>query len=260
MASGAERVIRLLTYNIQAGTGTGRYQHYVTHGWKHVLPNTRRMETLDAMAETLSEYDIVGLQEADAGSLRSGFLNQTKYLAERAGFPFWSHQPNRKVGNIAVSANGLLARTRPFEITDHRLPGRLRGRGALLVKFGESARALVVVILHLALGKRARANQFSFVRDLIAEFDYAIVMGDMNCPVHSREMDAFLNSTHLHLPEGSEHTFPSWRPQRGIDHILISDQLSAAQFCVLDLAFSDHRPVAMDVRLPNDCEFGHTRF
>ena len=209
------------------------------------------------MADTLTHYDIVGLQEADAGSLRSGFLNQTKYLAERAGFPFWSHQPNRKVGTIAVSANGMLARTRPFEITDHRLPGRLRGRGALLVKFGATNDALVVVILHLALGKRARANQFSFVRELIAGFDHAIVMGDMNCPVHSKEMDAFLGSTHLHLPEGSEHTFPSWRPQRGIDHILISDTLAAEHFRVLDVAFSDHRPVAMEVRIPEGCEYGH---
>jgi endonuclease/exonuclease/phosphatase family metal-dependent hydrolase len=41
------------------------------------------------------EHDIVGLQEADPGSLRSGFTNQTHYLAQRAGFNYWSHQPNR---------------------------------------------------------------------------------------------------------------------------------------------------------------------
>ena len=52
---------------------------------------------LPQLAQLAGQYDIVGLNESDPGSLRSGFTNQTHYLAERAGFGFWSHQPNRRV-------------------------------------------------------------------------------------------------------------------------------------------------------------------
>src|SRR5688572_32456271 len=64
---------------------------------------------------TLFPYTTLFRSEADPGSLRSGFLNQTHYLAEKGGFPFWSHQPNRRVGRIASSANGLLSRVERSE-------------------------------------------------------------------------------------------------------------------------------------------------
>jgi len=47
------------------------------------------------------------------------------------------------------------------------------------------------------------------------------------------------------------HTFPSWRPQRHIDHILVSSGLTVDELGVPALpAYSDHLPIAMDIRLP----------
>src|SRR3954451_3651243 len=91
--------MQLLSCNILAGGSIRRYRDYVTHSWKHVLPTGKRAN-LDVLARVIGEFDLVGLQEADAGSLRSGFLNQTQYLAEAAAFPFWSHQPNRRVSRL----------------------------------------------------------------------------------------------------------------------------------------------------------------
>ena len=81
--------LRFLTFNIQAGTSTARYHHYVTHSWRQVLPHAKRVENLDAIAELVAPYDMVALQEVDSGSLRSGFINQSRYLANHAGMPFW---------------------------------------------------------------------------------------------------------------------------------------------------------------------------
>lgn len=245
--------LRLLTYNIQAGTTTENYSEYVTRSWRQVLPHAQRVSNLDTMAQTLSDYDLVGLQEIDPGSLRSGFLNQVKYLAERAGFPYWSHQANRKVGNIAKTGNALLTRIRPEMVVDHRLPGMIKGRGALLAQFGEADVGLTVVIVHLSLRRRARASQFEFLADLIYQRRHVIVMGDMNSATDSPEMNSFVQASQLHVPEAAEHTFPSWRPERGIDHILVSDGLSVHDIQVLDISVSDHRPVAMDVELPSGC-------
>src|SRR5215475_8251162 len=155
-ASSTRTRLQLLSCNILAGGSVGRYHHYVTQSWKHVLPTRSKRGNLDNFASLLADFDIVGLQEADAGSLRSGFLNQTEYLAEAAGFAYWSHQPNRKIAQFAASSNGLLTRIQPDEVLDYPLPGRIPGRGALWVRFGAKSGALVVVIAHLSLGAAAR--------------------------------------------------------------------------------------------------------
>ena len=92
--------IRLLSFNIQAGTSTARYHHYVTHSWRQVLPHSQRVEILDAIAELVAPYDMVALQEGGLGQPADpGFINQSRYLANHAGMPFWCHQSNRKVGH-----------------------------------------------------------------------------------------------------------------------------------------------------------------
>ena len=55
-------------------------------------------------------YDVVALQESDAGSLRTGFTNQTEYLARQSCFPYWLDQTNRHLGHFAKHSNGLLIR------------------------------------------------------------------------------------------------------------------------------------------------------
>src|ERR1700754_3865443 len=141
-----ERTLRLLSCNILAGASVQRYSDYVTRSVNAVLPGRAKLANLDSLAELLHEFDVVGLQEADAGSLRSGFLNQTRYLAETSGMPFWSHQPNRAMARLAHSANGLISRLEPTEVIDHPLPSRIPGRGALLARFGTGREALVVVV------------------------------------------------------------------------------------------------------------------
>ena len=72
--------LRILSSNIQAGSRTRAYREYVTRSWSHVLPNGKRAN-LDDLARLTSQFDIVGLQESDPGSLRSGFDNQGNVLA-----------------------------------------------------------------------------------------------------------------------------------------------------------------------------------
>ena len=128
-----------------------------------------RTPHLDALADGFSMFDVVGLQECDPGSLRSGFDNQCGYLAERARFPYWSHQANRRISRIAGSGNALLSRIEPTELLDYALPGRIAGRGVLLAKFGAGKAAWQLAITHLSLGARSRQLQLSFLADLLAE-------------------------------------------------------------------------------------------
>jgi len=242
--------LRLMSYNIQAGMETRFYYQYFTRGWRHVLPDAGRLPNLRRIADLMSGYDLVGLQELDGGSLRSGFVEQTRFLAEQGGFPHWYQQTNRPLGRLAQHANGVLSHFGAYQVTEHRLPGPVPGRGALVLHLGAPGAELVVVLLHLALGQRARLRQLAFVAGLVAEAEHVIVMGDMNCHADSPELRYFCAEAGLSEPHHDQPTYPSWRPQRNIDHILVSPHLTVESVGVLDAPLSDHLPLTMAIRLP----------
>jgi len=244
--------LRLLSYNIQAAIASTRPHHYLTQSWKHVLPHPSSFDNLDQIARLVSNYDLVAIQEADAGSMRSYFVNQVEYLARRGHFPFWCHQTNRDLGKFAQHSNGLLSKIRPNVISQFKLPGLIPGRGAMLVELGQGEAHMAVLLVHLALGKRARTRQFDFIADLISAYEHAVVMGDFNCVPESREMDVLLSKTHLCEPTLALHTFPSWRPNRNIDHILVSPSLKISNLQVIQHTLSDHLPIAVELEVPEE--------
>ena len=244
------RRLRLLSANIQAGSSTRGYHDYVARSWSHVLPAGNKRGALDTIAELAGRHDIVGLQEADPGSLRSGFTNQTHYLAERAGFAYWSHQPNRSVAGVASSANGLLSRLEPRLVEDHPLPGRVKGRGVLTASFGDGRNALTVAVAHLSLGSQSRRSQIDFIADILAGLPHAVLMGDFNCDPEQPEMQQLYRKTQLQPPDRCLPTFPSWRPQRAIDHMLVTPALSLATMQALPAAQSDHLALSVELDVP----------
>lgn len=248
----APQRLRLLSANIQAGSSTRRYSDYATRSWSHVLPMGNKRWALDQIAQLAGTHDIVGLQESDPGSWRSGFTNQTHYLADRGGFDFWTHQPNRKVANLASSANGLLSRFEPVEVHDHPLPGRISGRGMLLARFGEGAEGLTVAVAHLSLGAQSRRSQLSFIAELLSEHPNAVLMGDFNCTADRPEMEILYRNTSLQPPSCAIHTFPSWRPAKAIDHVLATSTLVCNDMQAMPAALSDHLAVSVGLDVPAD--------
>ena len=251
------QTIRLLSYNIQAGIRTGRYRHYITHSWKHVLPHSQRFSNLDRIAQVVKGYDIVGLQELDAGSLRSGYVNLTQYLSEKAHMPFWTDQTNRRFGTIASHSLGVLSRFHPSEIVEHRLPGRIPGRGVLFVRYGQHEEPLVALVVHLALGKRARMAQIDYISEMVNEYRHVVLMGDMNCHSESREMDYLIERTMMSEPYHGVSTFPSWGPKHNIDHILVTPTLQVDHVKALNFSLSDHLPIEMQITLPDSVRLEH---
>ena len=253
-AGHAKGSLRLLSYNIQAGIASTRPHHYLTRSWKHVLPHPSSFANLDRIARLTANYDVVAIQEADAGSMRSYFVNQVEYLAHRGHFPFWCHQTNRDLGKFAQHSNGLLSKFRPNLIAQHKLPGLIPGRGAMLVQLGHSKAPLAVLLVHLALGRRARMKQFDFISELISDYEHVVVMGDFNCVPESHEMDLLLSKANLCEPAQAMHTFPSWRPYRNIDHILVSPSLKISNLQVIQHALSDHLPIAVEIQVPEEVQ------
>ncbi|CAK0766701.1 Endonuclease [Gammaproteobacteria bacterium] len=245
------QVFSILSYNIQVGIDTRRSGEYLTQGWKHLLPNPERIPNLNRIARLLASYDLVGLQEVDAGGLRSGFLDQTEYLAYRAGFPYWHVQVNRNLGPFGRPSNGLLSHFCPKTLRDIRLPGRIPGRGALLADFPVSdGGTLVVCSVHLALGAKARQRQLVFLAERLSDYRHVIVLGDFNCGAHTPPLECFRGLLNLHASGCEAKSFPSWHPRRRLDHILVSGSIHILESAVLPHTFSDHLPVTMRCALP----------
>lgn len=242
--------LSLLSFNMQVGVGTKRYREYVTRGWRHVLPSQQVRDNLERIGELLVGHDIIGLQEIDAGSRRSRYQNQIEHLAERAGFAYWRVQVNRDLGRVAQHGLGLISRFTPFSVSEHRLPGRLPGRGALIARFGTPTHSLAVVVTHLALGAGSRTRQLAAICDLVAEDRHVVIMGDTNCTAAALIADPALAASGLHVYDRAPATFPSWRPRRGIDHILTSPNLPIREARAIDTLLSDHLPIHMRLELP----------
>jgi endonuclease/exonuclease/phosphatase family metal-dependent hydrolase len=237
--------LQILSCNIQAGSRTRAYREYVTRSWSHVLPNGKRSNLAD-LSQLASHYDIVGLQECDTGSLRSGFDNQSDTMAEMAKFPFRSHQSNRRIGRIASSGNALLSRLEPSEILDYVLPGRLAGRGVLIASFGEGKQRWQLAITHLSLGVRSRNLQCHFLADLFGDARRLVLMGDFNCEADAAEMQVLYRRTRLQPPTQRVLTFPSWEPKRSLDHILCAGFV-VSDYTTVIAAGSDHLGVAVSL-------------
>lgn len=253
----SRKSIRLLSYNLQVGIKTSHPGQYFTGSWKHIFPHAQRLTNLDQAGRIIAPFDIVGLQETDAGSLRSNYINLTEYLADRAKFPYWYHQVNRNLGHLAQHSNGLLSRLRPFKLENIRLPGLIPGRQAILAQYGNETESLAVFVLHLALGKRARLRQLGMISEQVNEYDHAIVMGDLNCKASSKEMQYLFKKTKLHEPLEELRTFPSWQPQHHIDHILVTSELEVLEAKALKHSCSDHLPIMMDIKLPESLKIEH---
>ncbi len=247
----ASKTLRLLTFNIQVGISTSSYRHYLTRSWQHFLPHKNRNDNLDKIANLLKDYDIVALQEVDGGSLRSGFVNQVEYLANAAGFPYWYQQLNRNFGPLAKHSNGMLSRFRPLQVDEYGLPGRIPGRGVIVAQYGLKEDPIVLVIMHLSLSDAAQKEQLRFVRDLIDDYEHVVLMGDMNTHADKILHDSPLKTAGLVALPGVTHTFPSWRPEKALDHILVSRSLEVKKAGVLSFPVSDHLPIALEVRVPD---------
>lgn len=132
----------------------------------------------------------------------------------------------------------MLSRIAPDAITEHKLPGLIPGRGVLEVRFGNGPDALHVLILHMALGRRGRLRQIEFLAEQVRSYRHVILMGDLNCRSDSPEMAVLLDKARLRESTPGLYTFPSWQPNRQLDHILVSPSITVERVEVLGYTYS----------------------
>lgn len=233
---------KVMTYNIQVAMGGKNLSHHVMRSWHHFLPHPERQENLDQIAKIIEPFDVVALQELDAGSLRSNYINQIDYLAELGGFHHSQHQTTRNLGPFAQHSKGMLSRLPILDYHHYILPSRLPGRGVTTFIVGGLVKPVFVVNAHLSLGKRAQKGQLSFIADLIAKHQHVIVLGDFNLSPEELN-DSPLTPCKLTLATQDMPTYPSWKPKKQLDYILVSPSLKVKKSGAIDCMYSDHLPL-----------------
>lgn len=246
----ASERLRLLSYNIHVGSRPGHYGHYVTRAYRHLLPGPGMHATLDQMAEMMGAHDFVAIQEADAGSLRTRFVNQMEYLAKRAGFSHLGFTITRDLKPIARHALGFLSRVAPLRTEEHALPSRIPGRRAMTVALGPQGAGLNLVIAHLSLGREDQHRQLDYLSRLVSPNVPTVLLGDFNCEARFLREHGGLSRGGVWVPHTTPVTFPSWRPQRGLDHILTTPHVEVHRLETLPHVFSDHLPLLAEVSVP----------
>jgi endonuclease/exonuclease/phosphatase family metal-dependent hydrolase len=242
--------LSLLSYNLQVGINSSRYSDYITQSWRHLFPDTDRKTNLSRAANWLSEFDIVALQEVDAGSLRSRYINQIEFLAQKGGFPHFHQQQNRHFGGLTAHANGVLTKYQSTQVKSHKLPGRISGRGAIEINIESKGSKIKIISVHLALSQRARTSQLEYIVNLVKNADHFVIMGDMNCKkdtVYEAFKDAKIKANRNPLISP---TYPRWNPKHCYDQIWISEELKIINSKVLNLGVSDHLPISMEIEIP----------
>ena len=240
--------LKLLSYNIQVGIHTKQYRDYLFNAWQHILPHAKREHNLQQIAELIQHFDIIALQEVDGGSFRSQYANQIHYLAKAANKKFWHQQLNRNLGHFAQHSNGVIGDIKPINISNHALPG-IRGRGAIAFEIGERD-PLLVVVAHLALSKKAQDHQLRYIKGIIDRYAHVVIMGDLNTDSLRILYDSPLQNSGLKASHARA-TYPSWRPVKCLDQILVSQHIHIHKVAVLDFALSDHLPVAIEIEIPH---------
>ncbi|SSY70623.1 endonuclease/exonuclease/phosphatase family protein [Alysiella crassa] len=237
--------MKILSYNIQAAIASDSYLSYVSRLHRQVFPTPAKRDNLRHIAQYISPFDVVCLQEVDLGGFRNGYENQVNQFLAQTPFTHHVCQINRVVGKLSVHGNLILSKMPLRQVVNTHLPSRIKGRGmlaaAVQMPFGE----MVVANVHLSLGAMDQFKQIRFIRETLKPYEHVCLMGDFNCPPEAEQLHLLTDFDYTRL-EDTAHTYPSWKPSQTLDHIFVKGCLKGVAH-VSQFSRSDHLPVVVDM-------------
>jgi endonuclease/exonuclease/phosphatase family metal-dependent hydrolase len=250
-----EGAVRLLTLNVAHGRKLATHQA--------LLSRLTVQRNLEEVAELLraSFADVVALQEADGPSAWSGNFDHVELLARLTGrhAHFRGEHNAFNLGRRAALASGTallsrlpLAHTRSLRFGTSWRDTKGFVAATVPVPAWQEAE-LDVVSLHLEpFNPVVRRQQVRRLADAFGERRRPlVVLGDFNCSWSEQARQLRPLARELGLRPFDPHhrapTYPSRRPWRRLDWILISRELEFAGYHTLPNPVSDHLGVAADL-------------
>ncbi|GAB5406324.1 MAG: hypothetical protein Aurels2KO_45550 [Aureliella sp.] len=232
--------MRVATYNVRHGVG---------------IDNKLDLSRTAAAIRKL-DASIIGLQEIDLGTGRSGGENQMRVLGDKLGmhaaFGAFMQYDGGEYG-LGVLSKFPIISVRSIRLTDGNEP---RVALAVQVRLADG-RVALFVCLHFDWGKndQFRLQQAAdLVKALGSTESPTVIVGDFNDSPGSRTIELFQRHfCEADKPEMQRLTWPADKPTVEIDYIFVDrsqgwqiDQVQVAR----ESAASDHRPVVSQLSLP----------
>lgn len=250
--------VRLLTLNLAHGRGP-----------RQTFVRRQRLESnLAQVAATIRGLspDIVALQEADGPSSWSGNFDHVATLAELSELEEHFRGDHNPYGNgsrfTLNTGTALLSRLELLEPHSHRFAENWRDTKGFVIATVEipqwGNRSLDVVSVHLDfLVPSIRRRQIEQMSRVLAERNNPLVLlGDLNCcfvrEPRSMELLAERLGVTAFEPDLHSPTYPSLRPIRRLDWILVSPELEFGGYGTLPTRLSDHLLVTADLVLSSE--------
>lgn len=227
-----ENTRRIMSYNIHHGRG---------------MDDTVDIERIGKLILAVNP-EVVGLQEVDSMTNRSGNIDIIRLLSEQTGmyatFGYSILHDGGKYGN------GMLTREKPAAVKKIDLPGATEARTALIVELEK----YVVVNTHLSLTGEERLQSVKIITEAVSGYNKPVfLIGDLNATPDSAPIE-FLRKGWQILSNPKQPTSPSVNPLNTIDYIFgyTAKGETYARYkaeVVDEPVASDHRPLFADIRL-----------
>lgn len=240
--------MRFLLYNLRYCVGTGAGFHFPFPFRGYLRPARGTLDRMTGFIRSTAP-DIAGLVEVDAGSFRTGRVDQAEHLARSLGH-YHIHQSKygtdslaRRLPIVNKQGNAFLVRDR---IHNERFHFFESGIKRLVIEL--ELERFVVFLVHLSLKFRHRAYQLTELATLVRAVEKpCLVAGDFNTLWGSRELDLFMQATGLRTAnERRLPTYPSWAPRRELDFVLYGPGVRVRELVIPRVTFSDHLPLICD--------------
>lgn len=230
-----------------------------------------------------ADLDIVILNEIDFDASWSGRLNQARLIAQAAGYRWRVEQRNYdaavpffslRFGNAVLSRFPIVeAHAIDFPTAHWWHPIVFGEKDGVVCSIELPGGALVeVVAVHLESAWEQEEIRNASARAIVAHIRTTtgpvIAAGDFNTAPpgfrrlparHAKEtavsilMDELsLHTVPLDEPQLYDYTFPSDAPAHVIDWIIVPERWMIGMREVLDSQLSDHRPVIMEIEIPEE--------
>lgn len=226
----SDEAIRILSYNIRNSKGMDGVTDY-----------NRTATVINSIAP-----QVAAIQEIDSVTHRSKGVYVLQELAKRTNmYATFNPSISYDGGKYGI---GILSKEKPLTTKVVALPGREEQRSLLIAEFSR----YVVCCTHLSLTAEDRMASLSLINRNTKPYSKPVfLVGDFNAEPNSEFIMALSKSWTM-LSDSKQLTFPSSKPDRCIDYIMVKPAVTVKLVkteVIADSITSDHRPLYVDVTL-----------
>lgn len=205
---------------------------------------------IDAIARVIkdAEVDLVGLQEVDNCTARSGHKNQAKLIADKLGYQYRYFKAIDHDGGeygLAILSRlpidtAMLVRLPQQQVAEKRI------LAAVQVRVGKQRVVFATTHLDATRDHANRQVQIAHILDYFKSEKKAIILcGDLNAVPESKVIQTLDKEFRRSCVEDCGYTVPQKNPRRTIDYVAVKNAnwSIASHEVIAETYASDHRPV-----------------